>query len=72
MADKDSVQIKKQLSEKLPEYKFSVTRNDFAGGHSVNVRVLSGPFQFFANDMLETVKMDILKFGEINIKRMIE
>jgi|GEM_PF-2540175 hypothetical protein len=50
MADKDSVQIKKQLSEKLPEYKFSVTRNDFAGGHSVNVRVLSGPFQVFAND----------------------
>lgn len=50
MADKDSVQIKKQLSEKLPEYKFSVTRNDFAGGHSVNVRVLSGPFEVFAND----------------------
>ena len=50
MADKDSVQIKKQLSEKLPEYKFSVTRNDFAGGHSVNVRVLSGPFDVFAND----------------------
>ena len=50
MAEKDSVQIKKQLSEKLPEYKFSVTRNDFAGGHSVNVRVLSGPFQVFAND----------------------
>jgi hypothetical protein len=50
MADKDSVQIKKQLSEKLPEYKFSVTRNDFAGGHSVNVRVLSGPFDVFSND----------------------
>jgi len=50
MAEKDSVQIKKQLSEKLPEYKFSVTRNDFAGGHSVNVRVLSGPFDVFAND----------------------
>ena len=50
MADKDSVQIKKQLSEKLPEYKFSVTRNDFAGGHSVNVRVLSGPFEVFADD----------------------
>ena len=50
MAEKDSVQIKKQLSEKLPEYKFSVTRNDFAGGHSVNVRVLSGPFEVFAND----------------------
>jgi len=49
MADKDSVQIKKQLSEKLPEYKFSVTRNDFAGGHSVNVRVLSGPFEVFAS-----------------------
>ena len=50
MAEKDSVQIKKQLSEKLPEYKFSVTRNDFAGGHSVNVRVLSGPFEVFADD----------------------
>jgi hypothetical protein len=50
MAEKDSVQIKKRLSEELPEYKFSVTRNDFAGGHSVNVRVLSGPFQVFAND----------------------
>jgi hypothetical protein len=49
MADKDSVQIKKQLSEKLPEYKFSVTRSDFAGGHSVSVRVLSGPFEFFAS-----------------------
>jgi hypothetical protein len=50
MAEKDSVQIKKRLSEELPEYKFSVTRNDFAGGHSVNVRVLSGPFDVFAND----------------------
>ncbi len=49
MADKDSVQIKKQLSEKLPEYKFSVTRSDFAGGHSVSVRVLSGPFEVFAS-----------------------
>jgi hypothetical protein len=49
MADKDSVQIKKQLSEKLPEYKFSVTRSDFAGGHSVSVRVLSGPIEFFAS-----------------------
>jgi hypothetical protein len=49
MAEKDSVQIKKQLSEKLPEYKFSVTRSDFAGGHSVSVRVLSGPFEVFAS-----------------------
>ena len=47
MADKDSVQIKKQLSEKLPEYKFSVTRSDFAGGHSVSVRVLSGSFEVY-------------------------
>lgn len=49
MADKDSVQIKKQLSENLPEYKFSVNRSDFAGGHSVSVRVLSGPFEVFAS-----------------------
>jgi hypothetical protein len=49
MAEKDSVQIKKQLSEKLPQYKFSVTRDDFAGGHSVRVRVLSGPFEVFAS-----------------------
>jgi hypothetical protein len=50
MAEKDSVIIKKRLSETLPEYKFSVTRNDFAGGHSVNVRVLSGPIEVFAKD----------------------
>jgi hypothetical protein len=49
MAEKDSVQIKKRLSEELPEYKFSVTRSDFAGGHSVSVRVLSGPFEVFAS-----------------------
>ena len=50
MAEKDSVQIKKRLSEELPEYKFSVTRDDFAGGHSVRVRVLSGPIEVFAKD----------------------
>lgn len=49
MAEKDSVQIKKKLSEELPEYKFSVTRDDFAGGHSVRVKVLSGPIEVFAN-----------------------
>lgn len=49
MAEKDSVQIKKRLSEELPEYKFSVTRDDFAGGHSVNVRVLSGPIEVFSS-----------------------
>jgi hypothetical protein len=49
MAEKDSVQIKKRLSEELPEYKFSVTRNDFAGGHSVRVEVLSGPIEFFSS-----------------------
>jgi len=50
MAEKDSVQIKKRLSQELPQYKFSVSRNDFAGGHSVNVKVLSGPIDVFAND----------------------
>jgi hypothetical protein len=49
MAEKDSVQIKKRLTKELPQYKFSITRDDFAGGHSVNVKVLSGPKEVFAN-----------------------
>jgi hypothetical protein len=50
MAEKDSVLIKKKLSEELPQYKYSVTRNDFAGGHSVNVKVLSGDIEVFAKE----------------------
>lgn len=48
MAEKDSVQIKKKLTEALPQYKFSVTRDDFAGGHSVRVNVISGPMEVFS------------------------
>ena len=49
MAEKDSVQIKKKLTEALPQYKFSVTRDDFAGGHSVRVNVISGPMEVFSS-----------------------
>jgi len=47
---KDSEIIKERLVKLYPNFKFSVRRSDFAGGHSVYVSILSGNVKAFNED----------------------
>jgi hypothetical protein len=50
MAKLDSVEIKEKLQKAFPRFKFSVTRDVYAGGHSVAIRVLSGNIKAMKDD----------------------
>jgi len=46
----DSVIIKRKLDAALPNFKFSVTRSSYAGGHSVSIYIMSGDIKPFVDE----------------------
>ena len=61
----DSVLIKKKLQEKFPKFKFSVTRNDFAGGHSVTINILQGDIKAYIGDEIYKLTDEMLEFTKL-------
>lgn len=46
----DSTRIKAKLSAALPNFKFSVTRSSFAGGHSIGICIMGGDIKPFVDE----------------------
>jgi hypothetical protein len=46
----DSTRIKAKLSVALPNFKISVTRSSFAGGHSIGIYIMSGDIKPFVDE----------------------
>lgn len=46
----DSTRIKAKLSIALPNFKFSVTRSSFAGGHSIGIYIMGGDIKPFVDE----------------------
>lgn len=58
----DSVLIKKKLEQMLPNMQFSVTRDSFAGGHSVSIGIKGGNIQPYTNPENHTTRYTINEF----------
>jgi hypothetical protein len=58
----DSVLIKKKLEQMLPNMQFSVTRDAFAGGHSVSIGIKGGNIQPYTNPEDHTTRYTINEF----------
>lgn len=60
--EKDSVEIKKKLGQMLPNMQFSVTREDFAGGHSVSIGIKGGNIQPYTKPEEQTGRYSINEY----------
>lgn len=58
----DSVLIKKKLEQMLPNMQFSVTRDTFAGGHSVYIGIKGGNIQPYTNPKDHTSRYSINEY----------
>ena len=58
----DSVLIKKKLEQMLPNMQFSVTRDSYAGGHSVYIGIKGGNIQPYTNPKNHTSRYSINEY----------
>lgn len=49
-------QIRKDLKEECPKFKFSVTSEYFSWGSAINLAIMSGPIEIYTKEYLEALK----------------